>query len=974
MSRFASGTLVKARGREWVVLPESQDDLVMLRPLAGVAEEVTGIVPGLEPIEPAVFAAPDPAHTGDHRSCGLLRDAVRLGVRNSAGPFRSFGSIAVTPRPYQLVPLLVALKQPRARVLIADDVGVGKTVEACLIAAELLARGEARRLAVLCPPHLAEQWQRELSAKFHIDAALVLASTVARLERECAADQSIFEVHEHLVISIDFIKSDRYRADFLRTCPELVIVDEAHTCTRDVEARGARHQRHELLVDLAKAPDRHMVLVTATPHSGNEAAFRSLVALLDPALATLPEDLSGPAHEADRRRLAGHFIQRRRADIEAYLDAQTPFPKREVHKDLTYSLSAPYKALFDDCLDFARELVSVQGEDKRRQRVRWWSAIALLRSLSSSPAAAAATLVNRARGLGAASEEEADELGRAAATDSDTADADEADDASAGADVFESAPLAEPALSSSPLPPGEGRGEGAPSPTDRRRLQSLAKRAAELEGDADAKLAALVKLLKDMLKRKRSPIVFCRYIATAEYVAAQLRARLAVKGLEIDCVTGGLPAAEREERVEKLATFDKRLLVATDCLSEGINLQESFDAIVHYDLAWNPTRHEQREGRVDRYGQRQPTVEIAFLYGADNGIDGIVLDILIDKHRSIQKTLGVSVPVPINTEKVVEAIFEGLLLRGGDATATQAVQKLLPQVEEYLKPTKKELHAEWDREAERSKRTRTMFAQEAIRTAVAASWIDACQSIGKTVDVERFVTRAIEALGGIAQSVEKPGGRTVLSIDLTGTEAALRAALPEGLPDRFDAVFELPHVEKTILLVRTHPFVEALASHLVGTAIDDPATSKAARSGAIRTQAVAKRTTLLLLRLRFHILRTVGGDTRELLAEECCIVGFEGAPDHAAWLAPEQAEALLAAVPDANIAPEQSRQFVGKVVDAAPALTPWLDAFAAERAKALLAVHRQLRDESRLKGLKYDVRPQLPADVLGVYVLLPAGS
>ena len=948
MSRFAIGTLVKARGREWVVLPESQDDLVMLRPLAGVTEEVTGIIPDLEPIEPAVFTPPDPTHTGDHRSCGLLRDAVRLGVRNSAGPFRSFGSIAVTPRPYQLVPLLVALKQPKARVLIADDVGVGKTVEAGLIAAELLARGEAQRLAVLCPPHLAEQWQRELSNKFHIDAKLVLASTVARLERVCAADQSIFEVHDHLVISIDFIKSNRYRADFLRTCPELVIVDEAHTCTRDLDASGSRHQRHELLAALAESPERHLILVTATPHSGNEAAFRSLVALLDNSLAELPEDLSGPTHESDRRKLAGHFIQRRRADIEAYLDAQTPFPKREVHKDLTYSLSAPYKALFDDCLDFARELVTVQGEDKRRQRVRWWSAIALLRSLSSSPAAAAATLVNRARGLGAASEEEANELGRAAATDDDTEDADEADDASAGAEIDDS-----------------------PTPTDRRRLQALAKRASELEGDADAKLAALVKLLKDMLKRKRSPIVFCRYIATAEYVAAELRTRLAVKGLEIDCVTGALPPAEREERVEKLAAFDKRLLVATDCLSEGINLQESFDAVVHYDLAWNPTRHEQREGRVDRYGQRQPTVEIAFLYGADNGIDGIVLDILINKHRSIQKTLGVSVPVPINTEKVIEAIFEGLLLRGGSEKATQ---KLLPEVEEYLKPTAAELHTKWDREAERSKRTRTMFAQEAIGTDVAASWIDACQSIGKTVDVERFVSRAVETLGGIVKQVEKSSGRTMLSIDLRSTDPAFRAGLPEGLPDQFDAVFELPHIDKTILLVRTHPFVEALASYLVGTAIDDPSASKAARSGAIRTQAVTKRTTLLLLRLRYHILRTVGSDTRELLAEECSIVGFEGAPEQASWLSPDQSEALLAATPDANITPEQARQFVGKVVEATEALRPHLDAFAAERAKTLLAVHRQLRDESRIKGLKYDVRPQLPIDALGVYVLLPSGA
>ena len=145
MSRFAVGTLVRARGREWVVLPESQDDLLMLRPLAGLDDEVTGVIPDLELIEPATFAMPDPAHTGDHRSCALLRDAVRLGVRSSAGPFRSFGGLAVEPRPYQLVPLLVALKQPKARVLIADDVGVGKTVEACLIAAELLARGEARR-------------------------------------------------------------------------------------------------------------------------------------------------------------------------------------------------------------------------------------------------------------------------------------------------------------------------------------------------------------------------------------------------------------------------------------------------------------------------------------------------------------------------------------------------------------------------------------------------------------------------------------------------------------------------------------------------------------------------------------------------------------------------------------------------------------------------------------------------------------
>jgi hypothetical protein len=177
---FAIGSLVKARGREWVVLPESESDLLMLRPLGGTDEEETGIVPSLEKVEPAHFDLPSPDQLGDHFSCRLLRDAVRLGFRSSAGPFRSFAKINVEPRPYQLVPLLMALKLDTVRVLVSDDVGIGKTVEACLIARELLERGEVRRLCVLCPPHLAEQWQGELRDKFHIEAELVLPSTANR--------------------------------------------------------------------------------------------------------------------------------------------------------------------------------------------------------------------------------------------------------------------------------------------------------------------------------------------------------------------------------------------------------------------------------------------------------------------------------------------------------------------------------------------------------------------------------------------------------------------------------------------------------------------------------------------------------------------------------------------------------------------------------------------------------------------------
>src|SRR5581483_2419579 len=217
----------------------------------------------------------------------LLRDAVRLGFRASAGPFRSFAHLGVEPRPYQLVPLLMALKLDPVRLLIADDVGIGKTVEACLIARELYDRGEITGLVVLCPPHLAEQWQMELREKFHLEATLVLASTATQLERTCRFGESIFQRYPITIVSTDFIKSERRREEFLRTSPNCVMVDEAHTCANAGEGRGSHQQRYRLISQLAKDEERHLILVTATPHSGNEAAFRSLLRLLNPDFAQL---------------------------------------------------------------------------------------------------------------------------------------------------------------------------------------------------------------------------------------------------------------------------------------------------------------------------------------------------------------------------------------------------------------------------------------------------------------------------------------------------------------------------------------------------------------------------------------------------------------------------------------------------------------------------------------------------------------
>jgi hypothetical protein len=325
--QFRPGSLVAARGREWVVLPGvGGPDLLRLRPLGGAEDDATLIYLPLEPEAPrsATFPPPDPEKTGAQAAALLLRDALRLKLRAGAGPFRSFGNIAVEPRAYQLVPLLMALKMSVVRLLIADDVGIGKTIEAGLIARELLDRGEISRIAVLCPPHLCDQWQGELASKFGIQAEIVRTGTASRLERGLPQGQSIFDVHPFTVVSLDFIKSDRRRDEFIRACPEFVIVEEAHASV-GTDA-GTKNQRLTVLRGLAERPDRHMLFLTATPHSGDETAFHNLLALLHPDFRALQGMTSDGAREKLRARLALQFVQRRRADIAEWRDAGSVFP------------------------------------------------------------------------------------------------------------------------------------------------------------------------------------------------------------------------------------------------------------------------------------------------------------------------------------------------------------------------------------------------------------------------------------------------------------------------------------------------------------------------------------------------------------------------------------------------------------------------------------------------------------------------
>jgi len=490
---------------------------------------------------------------------------------------------------------------------------------------------------------------------------------------------------------------------------------------------------------------------------------------------------------------------------------------------------------------------------------------------------------------------------------------------------------------------------------------AMAKSAEGLHGAKDTKLKRAVTIVEDLLANGYHPILFCRFIPTAEYVAAELRKKL--KGVIIEAITGTLPPKEREDRIALLGTAEKRLLVCTDCLSEGINLQHLFNAVVHYDLSWNPTRHEQREGRVDRYGQPSPKVRALTYYGIDNQIDGVVLNVLLRKHKAIRTSLGVSVPLPTDSEQVIQAVFEGMLLTGKKKDTGPDLY------DEYDLP--EDVEQQWKSATEREKLSRTLFAQQTIKVEDVVRELDAARdAIGTGVDVAGFVKTALAASKAVVE------GTSSIRVDLTEASRALKDQLCPALglkpgKDVFKARFELPVESNQLLLSRSSPAVESLANHVLNAALDPHLDGPARRCGVIRTGKVVKRTTLLLLRHRFHIVTKIGDEESPLLAEDSQLVAFSGSPQKAEWLSADVAEQLLFAEPEANVAVEQAHDFIQKVIDGAEHLRPKLAEFAKARGEVLLDAHSRVRQASRAKGVRHRVEAQESPDVLGVFVYLP---
>jgi len=928
-TRWSPGSLVRARGREWIVLSGSDAEVLRVRPVSGSEEDQTFIHLALEtvPVADASFPKPEPTQKAGHDAALLLRDALVLSLRRGAGPFRSFGQIAIEPRAYQLVPLLMALKLDPVRLLIADDVGIGKTIEAALIARELLDRGDVQRFAVLCPPHLVDQWVTELEGRFHLRPVAVTAASAARLERNLPPSESIFTTHPHTVVSLDYIKSERRRAEFLRACPELVIVDEAHTCASTGQGR---HQRYELLKGLVSEKARHLVMLTATPHSGDEDAYFRLLGLLHPDFAALAS-ASGDDHKKLRDRLAAHFVQRRRPDIAEWKEGNI-FPRRET-KELTYKLTGAWERFFDAVLDYCASVVASAGEDTKRQRLNFWGTLALMRCVASSPAAAVQALRTRA-GL----EEEVAE-----------------DDVEAR--VFDGAADALPDDDVEP-----------PAASDDSALAALITQAEELAGQAgDPKLKVLTDHVAELVKEGFNPVIFCRYIATAHYLGQHLTSK--VKNVTVGVVTGELTSDERTEKVELLGDAERRILVATDCLSEGVNLQDHFDAVIHYDLSWNPTRHEQREGRVDRFGQKSGVVRATLLYGANNPVDGAVLEVILKKADKIREELGVPVPLPDDGHTLSQALMKAVLLREREREEKRQRTFSFIDLEEA-----KVIETRWLDAAEKAKKNRTVFAQRRLKPEdVLPEWKKSLAALGGKEDVQRFTGRALARLGGALEPVGT-SGRRGFKTPLTALPEDVRERLEvEGLVGSLHIDLGYPPAARCRPRQRSHPLVSVLSETKLEGTLGGVALSEVDETGLIRRvgyrvdDGIKARTVVALVRLRHQLTSQRGSQATTLLVEEATAIAWGGDQSP---IEGTDALALLSPIPVSDPPPHVRDRAVTQALGQFETRLPELNAFAERRAQALLADHRRVREAAEALG-RYSVKALLPADIIGLFVLMP---
>ena len=657
ISKPEPGQLVEVRRRQWVVadvLASGIGSIQHLTSLISLDEDALGeelqVVWEIEPGAHVIEHSGLPSITGQDDSDTLeaFLDAVRWGAATNAdrgflqAPFRS----GISVEAFQLDPLVRAIDMARVNLLIADDVGLGKTIEAGLIIQEMLLRHRARSVLVICPASLQEKWRIEMLEKFGLEFHIVDTPYIKQLRRDRGLHANPWTSHPRLITSMDWVKSGeglRAMRDILPSNSsyprkfDMLVVDEAHNIAPAAGVNYSLESQRTRLIRLISPHFQHRLFLTATPHNGFTESFTSLLELLDDqrfARNILP----------DSKLLSQVMIRRLKSDLVdengELLYAQRKLQALPIF--YTEQERAAHQALNEYCV--SRE----KNSDNKSKFGTSFVNQLLKKRLFSSPAAFASTLEKHISTLSGRprpkfSDGMFDRILHKAILKVDEDYAKDQDVEQAELDAVEEASYRSQAL----------------TPEQKIKLNELRAWAQKAKDQADSKATALLNWLHENLKSndewsERRVILFTEYRTTQQWIH-QILASNGFGGERLGLLHGGLSQDEREPIKASFQSSPKespiRILLATDAASEGIDLQNYCNHLIHLEIPYNPNVMEQRNGRIDRHGQREK--EVLIWHPVDGaGLDSISIgghgdDILraLRKLESMRADMGSVNPV-----------------------------------------------------------------------------------------------------------------------------------------------------------------------------------------------------------------------------------------------------------------------------------------------------------------------------------------
>ncbi|MBI5515237.1 MAG: DEAD/DEAH box helicase family protein [Deltaproteobacteria bacterium] len=577
-----------------------------------------------------------PAATAEASPQRLLATIAAARVADALTPDTLLSAIdaAVTPLPHQLHALARAVSGPRVRYLLADEVGLGKTIEAGLILRELKLRGLVRRALVVAPKGLLAQWVSEMEAHFAEPFHLLMPSELAAHRRYGGAENP-WSRHAQVVCPMDAIKPLDARRGWSREQVDahnrerlgglvaagwdLIVVDEAHRLAGSTD-QVARYRLGEVLAESAP----YLLLLSATPHQGKSDGFQRLLSLLDADVFTDPATVS-------RERVAPYVIrtEKRRA-IDAG-GAPLFRPRRTQLVPVAWgTVHEGQRQLYEAVTEYVR--VGYNRAVREHRAYVGFLMILMQRLVTSSTQAIATALRRRLDALGAQDAPPPPDV-----TEVDWHDLD-------GQEQLELLAEARPA-------------HEAAERAEVRALLDLAERcAAATDAKAEALLDWIHALQRDGDEPDLKVLVFTEFVPTQD----MLRDFLTAHGFAVACLNGSMSLDERRHAQHEFAT-EAQVLVSTDAGGEGLNLQFCH-VVVNYDLPWNPMRIEQRIGRVDRIGQRHEVRALNFVL--QDSVEHRVQEVLATKLRTIFDEFGVDKAGDVLDSVESDRDFEAAVVRG----------------------------------------------------------------------------------------------------------------------------------------------------------------------------------------------------------------------------------------------------------------------------------------------------------------------